>query len=475
MSASFRDPAGFLVAHEGRLLRVVTDTQAAAELPRVLAQQYVRAAIASGQMVTCRLLTDAERNALPNEIARGAQAVVEHERLPMPSYPYEWPAEMLWAAAERTLDLALGLLDSGYGLKDATPYNVLFRGAQAVFVDLLSIERRDPGDYAWLPHAQFVRTFLLPLLAQRDLGWSYHALLLARRDGLEPQDLYRLLGPIQRFWPPYLGLCSLPTWLTRSSRRRGQALYRQHTTADPERARFILENLFGRLRRALTRARPRSGRRSTWSGYMGADLSYDQVAFRQKEAFVQSALRQTPPRCVLDIGCNTGHFSLMAARAGAGVMAIDSDAVVVGELYRRAREEKAAILPLVIDIARPSPAAGWRNQEQLSFLERADKRSDLVLALAVVHHLQVSERIPLPAIAELLARLTTRELIVEYVGPRDPRFQEIARGRDALYRECSAASFEVAFAPHFEIREAAAVADLDRRLYRMTVRGEGRC
>src|SRR5690349_129632 len=89
--------------------------------------------------------------------------ILEHERIPFPSYPYEWAAPMLHAAGRLTLDLAASLAKEGMGLKDATPYNILFRGPQPVFVDLLSIERRDPRDAIWLPYAQFVRMFLSPL------------------------------------------------------------------------------------------------------------------------------------------------------------------------------------------------------------------------------------------------------------------------------------------------------------------------
>src|SRR5205085_7617271 len=130
--------------------------------------------------------------------SRGSQLVLEHERIEFASYPYEWTAEMLHAAAALTLELAQALMDDGLGLKDATPYNILFRGPEPVFIDVLSFERREEGDATWLPYAQFVRTFVLPLLANRKLGLGLDQILTTRRDGLEPEEVYRWAGPLQR-------------------------------------------------------------------------------------------------------------------------------------------------------------------------------------------------------------------------------------------------------------------------------------
>jgi hypothetical protein len=140
---------------------------------------------------------------------------------------------------------------------------------------------------------------------------------------------------------------------------------------------------------------------------------------------------------------------------------------VVGDVFRRAAEKRASVLPLVANISRPSPAIGWWNQEHPSFLERASAKSDLVLALALTHHLLVSERIPLAEIARLFAALTTRTLIVEYVGPADPRFREITRGREALFGYLTPEYFERVFSERFTIIRREGIAGADRTLYRM--------
>jgi len=165
---------------------------------------------------------------------------------------------MLHAAAELTLDMAEGLQSEGFGLKDATPYNVLFRGPKPVFVDLLSFEKRNRNDPTWLPYAQFVRTFLLPLQASRFLGIRLDQLLMVRRDGLEPEELYRWLSPLRRLLPPSLTLATLPTWLAASRRPGDTSIYQNKLRKNPDQAAFILKSLSEDFAAGLARSRPLS-------------------------------------------------------------------------------------------------------------------------------------------------------------------------------------------------------------------------
>jgi SAM-dependent methyltransferase len=264
----------------------------------------------------------------------------------------------------------------------------------------------------------------------------------------------------------------LPTWLARTARKREATLYKKRLGGNPERSRFILAASLRRLARTLDRLTPTSMRASAWSTYMRSELSYSEAAFRQKEAFVEAALRERRAEHVLDVGCNTGHFSRLAAAGGATVVAIDSDPTVVGETWRRAIAEDRDILPLVVDLARPSAGIGWHNAECPAFLERAKGRFDLVLMLAVVHHLLVTERIPLGAIIDVVAELTRDRVLVEYVGPSDPCFRRIARGRDALHASLSTEAFEAAWKRRFRIERAEQMQGSDRRLYLMTQCGQ---
>jgi SAM-dependent methyltransferase len=209
---------------------------------------------------------------------------------------------------------------------------------------------------------------------------------------------------------------------------------------------------------------PESGRHTVWSDYQDS-CSYTDANFAAKEEFVSTALAEFKPGRVLDIGCNTGHFSDLAARAGAKVVAIDSDLGCVGALWRQASDQNREILPLVVDLCRPSPAEGWRNRECASFLERATGAFDMGLMLAVLHHLLVTERIPLDEVLDLAAELTTDLLIIEFVPPDDEMFQTIARGREHLHADLTQASFEAACRRRFQIVRSKQLDGAHRQLY----------
>jgi SAM-dependent methyltransferase len=471
LNPSLRDPAGTLILRHSRILRIISKA-AIHDLLAFLASKQGKEHESSGKLVRTRLLSDSEMAEIlqdpeVSKQARGIEVggIAEHERIPFPSYPYEWPPEMLQAAGQLTLELATGLLREGLGVKDATPYNILFRGSSPVFVDVLSVERREPRDPIWLACAQFVRTFLLPLLVNREFGVPLAQSLLSRRDGLEPEEVYRLCSAFQKLRPPFLSLVSIPAWLEGRHRPEDQSIYRPHLVKDPQQARYVLGALLNRLRRRLRRLVPANNRESPWADYMESHCSYSPEDFLAKQAFVEKAVSECQPRSVLDIGCNTGHFSALAAGRGAGVVAIDSDPVVVGEVWRMATREKLDILPLVINIARPSPSMGWRNRECLSFLDRASGSFDAVFMLALVHHLLVSERIPLAEIAELASMLTSQLLIIEYVGPEDAMFRCLTRGRDSLFQGLNRQVFEAAFSPHFECLESHRFEQSKRWLY----------
>ena len=369
---------------------------------------------------------------------------------------------MLWEAGRLTLELARASLSDSYGLKDATPYNVLYRGTEPVFIDVSSFKPREPGDPVWRAYGQFVRTFLLPLLVNQHWGIPLGDIFRSRRDGLLPQEVYRLCGPLERLKPPMLWLVSLPTWLAGKARAQGERLYGSRTLRDTRKARFILESLLARLERNLCVKIPES-------------VSYEAAAFAAKERFIDEGLAQLKPRRVLDVGANTGHFSLRAAKAGAEVVAIDADPACVGAIWRQARELprnlSGNILPLVVDVSRPPPALGWRNRECASFLGRAAGTFDCVMLLAVIHHLLINERVPLDEILGLAAELTSEFLAIEFIAPEDEMFRELARGREDLHIELTQAAFEAACGEHFEIVRSLALPGTQRRLYWLRKKG----
>jgi SAM-dependent methyltransferase len=201
---------------------------------------------------------------------------------------------------------------------------------------------------------------------------------------------------------------------------------------DPGLALHILRRTLASLRRRTRRAAPRSSA-SQWSGYTASLTHYTAEETAAKLAFVSAAIEELRPARVLDIGANTGEFSALAAPLGASVIALERDAASAERIFQRSVAEQLDILTLHADLARPTPAAGWENAESAALLPRLEQQADMVLLLAVIHHLILMEQIPLPAILALLHRLTRLHLLLEWVPPTDPMFQSLLRGRDSLY------------------------------------------
>jgi SAM-dependent methyltransferase len=453
---SFRDPGGSVSVTHDRVIRTVYP-DGVANLNACLNSSAARRFVEEGSLVATH--TAAEGNS--GGAAAPGHVVVEHPRIPFISYPWEWPSVMLHAAARLTLELCSDLLNEGLGLKDATPSNILFRGPRPVFVDVLSIEERNPLDPIWLADAQFARTFLIPLLLNRRTGCPIHELFLFHRDGIAPEEAVRRLPGFRRWFSPDLGLVTLPA---RAARLENERLYRPHLASDAGEARFILSHRFRALRKKLDGLEPGAAT-SGWSNYEAACPSYSKEQQAAKRQWLEQALGEIKPARVLDAGANTGEFSFMAAAAGASVVSIDSDPETVAALWRAAAAAGADILPLVVDFARPTPSAGWRVSEYSGFLERGSGLFDCALFLAVIHHLMVTDQIPLDQIFDAVASLTTRWLLIEYIGPHDPMFRRLARGRDSLYQWYSRSVFDDCAWRYFDIVSSFDIPSSDRALY----------
>jgi len=418
-----------------------------------LASPLATAAMSRGSLSRTAILNGGARAALPPELRDGMPAgsmVLEHEPIPFESYAHEWAPEMLYSAAALTLELAEAALEQGFRLKDATPSNIMFNGPHPVFLDILSFERGDPLDPLWRPYAQFVRTFIYPLLASRYFGLRLDEILLTNRDGLEPDRVARLAPAWRLLSAPFLRAVTLPLLLTRRDRRASTGQYRPRQARDAGEAAYLVKAALRSAKRLLGSVAVKAGR-SEAARYMQSGHTYAPEEMAAKEKAVEEVLGRTRPHEVLDIGCNTGHFSAIAARHAGRVTAIDRDPAAVGVLWRTAQARGMNILPLTIDFARPPGACGWANSECSPFLDRARGRFDCILMLALIHHLIVSERVPLGRIFDLAAELTRRDAIVEYVDPADAQFQSIARGRDALHRDFTRSNFELVARGRFAI------------------------
>ncbi len=467
-AGSFRDPSGYILHKADGVYRSLNSESY--ETVRSVLQSPVYPRLTQDELlIPTEFVDDPTQKALNQEEGLSDRFYVRHKRLWFISYPYEWSSEMLLDAARCTLQVQLAAMDHRFGLKDATAYNVQFEpgsyGPAPVFIDIASMERLPDTRGIWIPYKQFLSHFLLPLLFYRRMGYDFRGSFLNNMEGFEPEQAYRMVGPLKRIFPPYLTLVTLPQWLSGREIKGGSPT--KTKTAPPseiqqQRDLFILRHTVRSLQRKIEHLRSKPAK-SQWSDYEDTK-SYSTEAGVEKDQFVSRALDQVRPETVVDIGCNTGKFSLMAAERGAKVLALDSDMVTLDRLYRRAKELGAAVLPLRIDVGNPSPGIGWNNEERAPFLKRVAE-FDCVLALAVVHHILITKGIPLPEITNLFHRLTRRYLVLELIGRECPMFQSLLRGRDALYAEFSLETQENILGRNFTVLRSHQLTGMDRRLY----------
>ena len=392
--------------------------------------------VAQGRLVASEAVSETDDEVL----------VLRHPRISFQSFPWEWAPGMWLAAAELTLTMCSDLVREGWLLKDATPLNVLFQGTEPIFVDVLSIEKMNPTQPIWLAYGQFVRMFLLPMLAYSRLGWPLQA-LMTKRDGYEPEEMYAALSWAGRLQQPALSVVTMPSLLAKNRKLQAEGVA-SRAVSDPELAKHILLKTLKGLGKQMRRVTP-AQRASVWSDYAETATHYSDEDHERKRDFVTRALEVAGPARVLDVGCNTGVYSRLAADAGGEVVSIDTDLQTVDRLFASLKGSGKKILPLCVDLAHPSPATGWENREYASFLSRCSGHFDTVMMLAVIHHLLLRSQIPLARIAALANGLTTRHLIIEWVPPTDEKFRELLRGRDSIYAHITENAFREAFAEYF--------------------------
>ena len=456
-AGSFRDPSGYVFRREGRIFRAVDEPyrdllgemEEAGLLERLIQQNAV---------VRSRFVDDAELARTLAGENRPFTHFIEHDVLRRITFPYEWSVSMLADAGVCTIDLQLRLLESGYALKDATAYNIQFVHSRPVFIDLGSFERPSRLDI-WFALGQFEQMFVYPLLLVRRCGWDLRSYFLPNLAGRSAEQVVRCFGRLGRLRPSLLMDVTLPAMLNRWSDRRGAASREliEKKKTDPGAQKLNLQRLRRKILKLAAGYRPGG----VWSGYTQT-CTYDRSAEEHKKSLVGEFLRSTRPRTVLDLGCNTGDYSLLAAESGAAVVAADSDHDAVELLYRRVRESRASVTPMVVDACNPSPGIGYMNRERAPFTDRS--AADCVFALALLHHLLVSGNLPPAAIRDLLHRLSKRDVVLEFVPRHDAMFERLMKFRVDLFGDLTLQQCREIFRERFQILNEKRIVDTDRTL-----------
>ena len=449
--ASFRDPSGFVFRREGILYRQV-------QSPAAADWEAFRSSGLLDRLVADRLLVDHTDAPLELAAVPDAVAVLQPRPLDFISYPYEWSFSQLQEAALLTLDLQSRALDAGMRLKDASAYNIQLDAGRPIHIDTLSFEVAAPTE-PWPAYRQFCEHFLAPLalMAHRDVRCG-----LMLRDFIDgiPLDLAARLLPVRTRLN--LGLAS-HIHLHAGAQRRASKDAAPATDA-PKRERRISATgqraVLDSLRRTVAGLKWEPT--SHWTEY-ASSTSYSDAATASKGELVREMLASVGGSTAWDVGANTGAYSVMAADAGYRVIAWDQDAGSVEAHWRRVRGGSGPrILPLICDLANPSPAIGWALEERASFLERGEP--DVMLALALVHHLAIGNNVPLPGIARLFARMA-RMAIVEFVPKEDPMTRRLLAARRDVFEHYTLDGFRAAVGDSFRIVREAPITDSPRTLF----------
>jgi SAM-dependent methyltransferase len=463
---SWRDPDGFVVKTEGRILRAVVADKF--DQTRVLlGSPWFVSLIDQGLVPRTHVL--ASPPASYESVA--PMLWLEHEVLEFPCYPHEITALQLHESARLTLRIAILAAEHGWILKDASAWNVLHSRGRPVFVDVLSFERAAPTGL-WIAYGQFVRNFLLPLLLYRKIAMTPQDIFLSHRDGVTPERAYQLLSGFALASVAGLELVWLPRLFTRS----GERLLAAKRPVAPRSfdAALALPRLLGtmrRLQRVLERLRPDHSRsQSLWSRYEETRTHYSDADLVAKAEFVRRNLGDA--RRVLDLGCNAGEFSLIAAESNRTVVSADSDELALSRLYSRVLGTGLPITPTLLNIGRPTPAVGWQNGEVESFMKRSMEQFDCILVLGLMHHLLVTERINIPMLVALWERLAAKRVIVEWVEPNDRKFQQLAGLNAGLYGNLNSAEFEASMLDKFTLIEKLSLPCGTRMMYLWLQKGD---
>lgn len=434
---SFRDPAGRVVRHDSRILRAIFEAGApsyeAARDAKVLDRAIERGRLVGADPVDPGAL---------DAIVPGARHWIEHPRLDFVSYPYEWTFSALKAAALHHLDFHVELLADGFTLCDATAYNIQFRGTAPVFIDHLSIVPYDEGA-VWTGQRQFGMQFLNPLFLWAKRGIAPHAWYRGAVEGIEPEEIAKLLGWRDKLSFTVLAHIIGPAMVARQ--RVAQGL----ETKPPRDASLSKPRLIAMLTslRDYIAGLSLPGEKTVWDDY-AANNSYDEARRAAKHDFVADAVGTVNPALLFDIGCNSGDFSQTALDAGAAsVVGFDFDFGALERAFARFTKSGAKVLPLWLDATNPSPGQGWAGAERKSLQDRAS--SDMMLGLAVIHHLAIAKNVPLDMAVDWLMGLAPTG-VIEFPSKADPMVKQLLRHRPDIFPDYT----EEAFLAHVAARGA---------------------
>lgn len=449
--ASFRDPNGFLFYRDGSLYRQVN----------ALYKDNYDHLLGCGlyqDLVDDGLLLPHTEVSLDLAVSNDACKILKPELVQFISYPYEWCFSQLKDAALTMLEIQKRALALSMSLKDCSAYNIQFVRGKPALIDTLSFEIYQEG-LPWVPYRQFCQHFLTPLVLMSYRDIRLNQLLRLYIEGI-PLDLASALLPLRsRLNLSLLLHIHLHARSQRHFADRGVGREMLSRRVSRQSLLGLIDNLQSAVKKLQW-----NPRRTPWAEYYRDD-SYNAEGIEHKKQLVADFLEEAGSKDVWDLGANIGLFSRIASSRGISTVAWDIDPGCVEINYRQVVSRgETNLLPLVLDLTNPSPPIGWGNRERMSFPERGP--ADTVLALALIHHLAISNNLPLERIAGFLARLC-RALIIEFVPKTDPKVHKLLATRKDIFPSYTREGFESAFGRLFTIKRSAQIRNSRRILYLM--------
>lgn len=451
LGGSFRDPSGFMFKCQGEIFRQVN------WLSRDDYDLLINSGLYAKLIKAGLLIPHAEVNCSYLQ-DKTAYKILKPFLIPFVSYPYEWSFSQLKDAALTTLKIQRYALDYGMSLKDASAFNIQFWQGKPILIDTLSFERYRKGR-PWVAYRQFCQFFLAPLALISYNHFSLNRLLLSSIDGI-PLDLASDLLPWRTWYKLgfFLNL-HLPRLIHRWLSEGSIAEYIKNPKKKFSEKSF--QGLIDNLQSTIENLKwvPKS---SSWSDYSSRDL-HSPAYGEHKKNTLKKFLEMVRPQSVWDLGAGTGIYSRICASQGSFTVSCDADPLCVERNYLECKDSlEKNILPLLIDLTNPSPALGWMNLERFSLIERGP--ADMIVALALLHHLSISNNLPFEKIVEFFHRCS-KWVVIEFVPKHDPQTQKLLSCREDIFADYHQAYFELEFSRFFKIIESVQLDDSPRILY----------
>jgi len=359
-------------------------------------------------------------------------AIYSHKKLIFPIFVNEFCAEQLYEAGKLTIKLAIDAFKNNYQLKDASAWNIAFDNSKPIFLDVTSFEKYN-YEKNWLAYGQFCRHFIIPLTLHNELRIKISDLFIRYRDGIDPVVAKNLLGIKTIKTLSSIETILLPSLLNKSS--LNEKFFNQFNRFNKE---IYLNNIL-RLEKYLNKNRPKKNK-STWTNYEKERNHYSKKDLLLKKIFVLNCSKNIKG-LILDLGCNTGQYSILLSKmTKRKIVSADYDDLSLNILQSELKKSNVTVCD--INIANPSSAIGWDNKEHKSFLERAEKKFDLVISLGLLHHLIISERVPMEKIIKTFHTISKKYLLVEFICNQDEKFINIAKSNLYLYKNINQKNFE---------------------------------